>query len=162
MTDAFLFLPIHLYKTSFHLTLYCETVVKEVKVTSPLCLIIKQVWFHAFLTSELNGDEWSASSTDCFASGKQPRHPLERRLCGPKDDLDTVKEKKFSCPNWVAMLTELSRLRSKRNKDGNYNQSEFFYISSTECVYLLQRNQKYIEAVPEIKQWNSRNAYILT
>jgi hypothetical protein len=87
--------------------------------------------------------------------GNSPRHPLERRLCGPKHGLDTVKERKFSCPDWnrsliprltilVAMLTQLSGLRGKRNKNGNYNQSQFFYISPTECVYLLQRNRKYL------------------
>jgi hypothetical protein len=163
--DAFSFLPIYIYKTSFHLALYCETAIKEVKVMSPLSLIIWRVRFHAFLTSALNGGEWSASSTDCFASGKSPRYALQRRLRGPTDDLDTVKER-FSWPDWnrspiprlstlVAMLTELSRLRGKRNKDGNYNQSEFFCVSSMEFVYLLQQNQKYIE-VSEMKRSNCR------
>jgi len=36
-----------------------------------------EVQFHAFLTSTLDGDEWSASPP-----GKEPRHPLDRRLDG--------------------------------------------------------------------------------
>jgi hypothetical protein len=43
-----------------------------------------EVWLHAFLTSALDGNEWSASDTGHFTLwGKIPRYPFDR-LDGPQ------------------------------------------------------------------------------
>jgi len=39
-----------------------------------------EAWFHSFLTSALDGDEWLASRTGRFAPGKEPRYSFNRRL----------------------------------------------------------------------------------
>jgi hypothetical protein len=38
-----------------------------------------------FLTSALEGGEWSASRPGRFTPGKSPRYPLDRRLGGPQN-----------------------------------------------------------------------------
>jgi hypothetical protein len=38
----------------------------------------------AFLTSALDGVEWSASRPGRLISGKEPQYPLDRRLGGPQ------------------------------------------------------------------------------
>jgi hypothetical protein len=38
---------------------------------------------HSFLTSAVDGDEWSASRPGRFDPGKEPRYPFNRRLGGP-------------------------------------------------------------------------------
>jgi hypothetical protein len=43
-----------------------------------------EAWLHSFLTSALDGDEWSASRSGRFALGKEPRYPFNRRLGGPQ------------------------------------------------------------------------------
>jgi hypothetical protein len=43
----------------------------------------EEVYHHVFLTSTLDGSEWSASHTGRFTSqGKSPWYPLDRRLGG--------------------------------------------------------------------------------
>jgi hypothetical protein len=42
------------------------------------------VVIHIFLTSALDGGEWSASLPGRFTPGKEPRYPLDRRLGGPQ------------------------------------------------------------------------------
>jgi len=40
---------------------------------------------HTFLTSAVDGGEWSASRPSCFTSkGKSPSYPFGRRLGGPQ------------------------------------------------------------------------------
>jgi hypothetical protein len=67
---------------------------------------------HAFLTSVLDGDEWSTSRPGIFTSGK-----MDPRAC-----LDKVVKKKNTCPSQgsnpgrpprsvVIILTKLSRLK---------------------------------------------------
>jgi len=34
-----------------------------------------EIWLHAFLTSALDGDEWSASRPDYFTCGERPLVP---------------------------------------------------------------------------------------
>jgi len=66
----------------------------KVKVKLPLCLttyhVMKtygrmEVQFHAFLTSVLDGGEWSISRPDLSprSPGKRRQYSLERRLGGP-------------------------------------------------------------------------------
>jgi hypothetical protein len=44
-----------------------------------------EVYLRAFLTSALDGGEWSASRPGRFTpQGKSPRYPLDRRLGGPQ------------------------------------------------------------------------------
>jgi hypothetical protein len=52
---------------------------------------------HAFLTSGLDTGEWSASSPGRFTlRGKNPRHPLNRRIGGPQSRSGRRGEKKNS------------------------------------------------------------------
>lgn len=39
---------------------------------------------HSFLTFALDGLLWSTACPNCFALGKEPRYPLNRRLDGPQ------------------------------------------------------------------------------
>jgi hypothetical protein len=65
----------------------------EVKVELSLCLTKHHAmktlgeWryssTHTF-TSALDGGEWLASHLGRFTPGKDPRYPLDRRLCGPQ------------------------------------------------------------------------------
>jgi len=41
-----------------------------------------EVHVHEFLTSALDGGEWSASCSDHFIRGEIHRYTLTRRLCG--------------------------------------------------------------------------------
>jgi len=45
--------------------------------------------------------EWSASRTGRFIRGREPRYTLNRRLVGPRNDLDDLKKRKRSylCQN---------------------------------------------------------------
>jgi len=58
-----------------------------------------EVWVHAFLTSVLDGGEWSASNPSHFTpKGKNPWYPLDR-LSGPQNQpRHNGKEKKFPSP----------------------------------------------------------------
>jgi hypothetical protein len=50
-----------------------------------------------FLSSVLDGDEWSASRLGHFISReKSPRYPLDRRLVGPHNPLLGYEEKMVS------------------------------------------------------------------
>jgi hypothetical protein len=45
----------------------------------------EDVYYYSFLTSALNGGEWSASRPSrALPQGKDPRYPLDRRLGGPQ------------------------------------------------------------------------------
>jgi hypothetical protein len=53
----------------------------------------------SFLTSALDGDEWSASRPgSVLPPGKDPWYPLDRRLGGLRAGLDTEGRGKFLCP----------------------------------------------------------------
>jgi hypothetical protein len=53
--------------------------------------------FHAFLILELYGGEWSASRQGRFTpQGKNPSHPLDRRLGGPQSRSGCGGEEKYS------------------------------------------------------------------
>jgi len=40
---------------------------------------------HAFLTSAVEGSEWSTSPPGHFTPGESsPRYPLDKKLCGPR------------------------------------------------------------------------------
>jgi len=43
-----------------------------------------EVLLHSFLTSALEGGEWSTPHTGKFIPGKDPRYPLNRTLGGPQ------------------------------------------------------------------------------
>ena len=56
-----------------------------------------EVQLHSFLTSALDGCEWSASRPGRFTYSKELRYPLNRRLCVPHTaDLDVSKWRKKS------------------------------------------------------------------
>jgi hypothetical protein len=58
---------------------------------------------HAFLTSALDGGEWSASHPSCFIPlGKSPQYQLERRLGVPQGQFGCSGKGKKShhCPCW--------------------------------------------------------------
>jgi len=58
-----------------------------------------EVRLHAFLTSELDGGEWSASrSRSLYLQGKSPRYLLDRRLGGPQGQSGYDGEEKNSQP----------------------------------------------------------------
>jgi hypothetical protein len=42
------------------------------------------VYLHTFLTSVLDGGEWSASHWPLYYWGKSPWYPMDRRLGGPQ------------------------------------------------------------------------------
>jgi hypothetical protein len=45
----------------------------------------EEVYSYSFTTSALDGDEWPASHPSrALPPGKEPRHPLDRRLGGPQ------------------------------------------------------------------------------
>jgi len=78
--------------TSLHI---CYTV----KVMLSLCLTkhhaMKMQWgvevqLHAFLSSAIDGGEWSASRPGRFTPRKSPWYPLDRWLGGPRAGLDAV------------------------------------------------------------------------
>jgi hypothetical protein len=57
------------------------------------------VYFHTFLTSLLDGGEWSASRPGRFTlQGKSPWYQLDRRLGGPQSRSGRGGEKKHSQP----------------------------------------------------------------
>jgi hypothetical protein len=58
-----------------------------------------EVYLHAFLTSALDGGEWSASRPGCFTGGERApgTHWIEG-LVGPRAGLDTVAKTKNSYP----------------------------------------------------------------
>jgi hypothetical protein len=70
-----------------------------------------------FLTSVLDGGEWSASRPGRFTKGESPRYSLDRRLGGPQSQSGrNVEEKNLSSAGNrtpavqpVAIPTELSR-----------------------------------------------------
>jgi hypothetical protein len=58
---------------------------------------------HAFLTSALDGNEWSASCPNCFTSEKRtPSTHLIGDWAGPRTGLDVILKKKefLPCPCW--------------------------------------------------------------
>jgi hypothetical protein len=57
-----------------------------------------QVQFHAFLTSALNGGEWSASQPAALSQGESPWYPLDRRLGRPQGPSGRGSEEKNSWP----------------------------------------------------------------
>jgi hypothetical protein len=52
------------------------------------------VYIHVFLTSALDGGEWSASPP-LYPRGKSHRYPLDRWLCDPRTGLDDMEKGKF-------------------------------------------------------------------
>jgi hypothetical protein len=90
----------------------------KAKVKLLLCLIkchiLKmygkmEVWFNAFLTSWLDGGEWSASHPSCFTPRENaPHYPLDRRLNEPysqtgccEDDKNLLKTYNKYVPSCV-------------------------------------------------------------
>jgi len=81
-----------------------------------------EVQLHAFLTSALDGNEWSASRLGRFKSGERTPYPSDRRLSGPHSQSGSDgEEKKFpsllcqeSNPGRPArrLITVLSRITS--------------------------------------------------
>jgi hypothetical protein len=54
------------------------------------------VQIHIFLTSQLDGGGWPASSRGRFTPrGKSPPSALDRRLGGPRAGLDDIEKRKF-------------------------------------------------------------------
>jgi hypothetical protein len=54
---------------------------------------------YLFLTSALDGGEWSVSRPGrALSRGKDPRYPLYLRLVGPRAGLDTEARGKILCP----------------------------------------------------------------
>jgi hypothetical protein len=49
-----------------------------------------EIQLHAFLTSALDGGEWSV----LYPQGKSPWHPLDRRLGGPQSRAERGNEEK--------------------------------------------------------------------
>jgi hypothetical protein len=91
------------------------------------------VWLHAFLTSTLDGDEWSASRPGRFTPPQEKSHwyPLDRRVGGPQNRSGRGGEGKNSQPLPVLEppiiqpvvehhTTELSRLHSPGRTEENY------------------------------------------
>jgi hypothetical protein len=44
----------------------------------------EDIYIHAFLTSALDGGEWSGSRSNALFPGKDSRHPLDTRLFEPQ------------------------------------------------------------------------------
>jgi hypothetical protein len=56
--------------------------------------------FHVFLTSALEGGEWSASRSGRFtAADRAPLYPLDRRLGGPHSWSRRGDEQENPCPH---------------------------------------------------------------
>jgi hypothetical protein len=58
-----------------------------------------------FLTSALDGGEWSATCPCCFTPGGSPQYPLDRRLSGPQNQSGHCGEE-ISCTagNWTQTI----------------------------------------------------------
>jgi hypothetical protein len=56
------------------------------------------IQLHTFLTSALDGGEWSVSRPDRFTKGNNRRYPLDRRLGGPQSQAGRGGEEKNSQP----------------------------------------------------------------
>jgi hypothetical protein len=56
------------------------------------------VRIYVFLTSALDGGEWSASRPGRFTPGKSPRYPLDKKLDGTRTSLEEVKKRKILPP----------------------------------------------------------------
>jgi hypothetical protein len=54
-----------------------------------------EVYLHSFLTSALDGREWSRSSPGRFIFEDEPWYPLNKRL-------DVLEKRKISCPSQVS------------------------------------------------------------
>ena len=53
-----------------------------------------QVKSHTFLTTEVDGDEQSASSPSCFTPRKRaPPFPFDRRLSGPRTGVQILEKR---------------------------------------------------------------------
>jgi hypothetical protein len=63
----------------------------KVKLVLSLCLIK----YHAFLTSALDGGEWSVLRPGLFTSGQKTLYPLDRRLGGPQSRSGRCGEEKY-------------------------------------------------------------------
>jgi len=59
-------------------------------------VLVVQVWLQAFLTSAVEGDEWSASQPGRFTLGESPRYPLDMRLGGSRSRSGSGGEEKNS------------------------------------------------------------------
>jgi hypothetical protein len=58
-----------------------------------------------FLTSALDGGEWSASLLGRLSRGKSPRYPLDRRLGGPQSrSVRYGKEKILHCRRYLSLI----------------------------------------------------------
>jgi hypothetical protein len=65
---------------------------------------------HVFLISALDGGEWSVSRPSRFTpEGKNPRYPLERRLCGPQSRSGRREEEKILGPTRARTPTHQPR-----------------------------------------------------
>jgi hypothetical protein len=68
-----------------------------------------------FLTSALDGGEWSASCPGHFTPGKEPQYPLDRRLVGPRERAEKNLLPLLGIKLWpsnllqVPILTKLSQ-----------------------------------------------------
>ena len=55
------------------------------------------VQLHSFITSALDGGEWSTSSPGRFTPGERNLCTLNRSLSGPRAGLDVLEKRKISC-----------------------------------------------------------------
>ena len=62
---------------------------------------------HSFLTSVLDGNEWSASNLCRLTPGGSPRYPLNRRPDEPQNGSGHFAEEKIVLPLWELSLDSL-------------------------------------------------------
>jgi hypothetical protein len=69
-----------------------------------------EVDLHSFLTSALDGGEWSLSNLGLFAPGEEPKYQLDRSLCGPQSLSGCIAHARIQTHSIVIMVTTLSQL----------------------------------------------------
>jgi len=57
-----------------------------------------EVQLHSFLTSALDGGEWSTSRPSRFIPGKEPPFPSIEGWVGPRVSLDVMEKREISRP----------------------------------------------------------------
>jgi hypothetical protein len=73
-----------LYFTSNSIKIKVEVKVNLVPVRAMKTHKGAEASLYSFLTSELNGREWSTSHPNHFIPGEEPRYPLNMRVGGPQ------------------------------------------------------------------------------
>jgi len=72
-----------------------------------------EVQLHTFLTSALDGDEWSTSRTGCFTPRERARDSTAHWIggwVGPRASLDEVMKRKFPVPAEIRTLDHPARV----------------------------------------------------